>query len=113
MDNIFNGKVGAIMAILAVALFLGAFYFDTFIRNTVWTILFAILGGLHFWNYKLTWRRKYLAASAIFWLATIVSIANAFLEIISWKTIWITTIVLYVLSRPLAALFRRFRRQRY
>lgn len=106
-DNLFRGRLGVVFAILAVALFFGAFYFGIFARNVIWIVFFIIFGGIYFWNFKRTEASKHLVSSIIFWLAGVFAIFNLFLGV-SWRAIWLVTIILYVLSGPIAALIKGF-----
>ncbi|MFH1802916.1 MAG: hypothetical protein ABH864_05725 [archaeon] len=108
MGDLFDGRVGVVFAILAVALFFGAFHFGIFVRNIIWVVFFLAFGVIYFWNFKRTGVSKYLVSSIIFWLAAAFGLFNVFVEAVPWRTIWLVTIILYVLSGPIAALFKSF-----
>ncbi|MBS3077214.1 hypothetical protein J4233_02990 [Candidatus Pacearchaeota archaeon] len=106
-DDLFRGKFGAIIAFAAVIFFLGGFYFDVATRNVIWIVFFFAFAGLNYWNHKITSRYRYLVTTVIFLLAGLVGIVNVFSgEIVQWKTIWMVTIILFVLAVPIAALLR-------
>jgi hypothetical protein len=106
-DDLFRGRFGAIIAFLTVAVFFGAFYFDITTRNVIWIIFFFAFGGLNYWNYRITWKYRYLVSAVVFSLAGVAGLLNIFFSnLIQWRTIWLVTIILFVLSVPIAALLR-------
>lgn len=107
-DNIFSGRGGAIMATVAVVLFLGGFYFESlFVRNLIWVIFFMGFAGVNFWNSKRTGKYRYLVTGVVFILAGVVGLFNIFFfDTISWRAIWLVSIIFFVLAQPIASLFR-------
>lgn len=103
--NLFRGRIGALVAALAALIFFGAFYFDITTRNIIWTLFFIIYGIIYLVNFMLTQSYRYLVSAIAFFLASIVALINTFfIELFSWRTIWISAVILLVLSAPIAAL---------
>jgi hypothetical protein len=107
-DDLFRGRLGAFIAFLTVVIFFGAFYFDdATTRGVIWVIFFFAFGGLNYWNYRITWRYRYLVSAMIFLLGGVAGLINIFFSnMIQWKTIWLVTIILFVLAVPITALLR-------
>lgn len=113
-DDLFRGRFGVVIAFLTVVVFFGAFYFDIVTRNAIWIIFFFAFGGLNYWNYRITWRYRYLVSGVVFVLAGFAGLLNVFLsDLIQWRTIWLVAVILFVLAVPIAALLRSFGRRKY
>jgi hypothetical protein len=104
--ELFDGKFGVLIAALAAVVFFGAFYFSLGVRNFIWTIFFFVYAGVYFWDYRRTGKMRDLISAVVFLLAGITAVVMLFGLGISWQMLWISTIVLYVLSGPIAALLR-------
>lgn len=105
--NLFLGRGGAITALLAVVFFFGGFYFDILIRNLIWVVFFFGFGAINFWNSRRTGKYRYVVTGIIFLLAGVVGLFNVFFfDTISWRAIWLITVVLFVLAVPIASLLR-------
>jgi len=107
-DDLYSGRWGGLVAATGLIFFLGAFYFENLlIRNSIWVAFFLGFAVFNFLNYKRTNKHRYLISSCIFLLAFASGSVNNFIKgFISWRAIWLISITLFVLSDPIASLFR-------
>lgn len=107
-DDLYGGKWGGVVAVVAVIAFLGAFYFENLaVRNGIWIAFFLGFAIFNFINYKVTEKSKYLVSGVVFVLACAVGAFNVFARhFISWRAIWLISITLFVLAAPIASLLR-------
>ncbi len=107
-DDLYGGKWGGVVAVVAVIAFLGAFYFESLVvRNSIWIAFFFGFAIFNFINYKVTEKSKYLVSGVVFFIACAAGAFNAFARnFISWRAIWLISITLFVLAGPIASLLR-------
>lgn len=106
-EDLFKGRFGVIIAFLTVVVFFGAFYFELTTRNVIWIIFFFAFGDLNYWNWRITWKNRYLVSAVVFALAGVAGLLNVFYSnLFEWRTIWLVTIILFVLAVPISALLR-------